>query len=89
MPYVMVSFAVALPTGTTFTVQKVFDWASCQDTAVLPVNNRTALLASGGDKYWVDGNTCLHLKLTDPGHPWEYTRGFARDGMYIEEEVRG
>jgi hypothetical protein len=80
--------ATAPAAGTTFTIQKTFDYANCQNTAVTPVTTRTELLASGGDKYWVDGNTCLHLKLTDPGHPWEYTRGFTRDGMYIEEEVR-
>lgn len=69
-------------------MQKKFDWASCQDVNPLtPVTSRDALLRSGGDNYWVDPNNCLHLKLTDPGHPWKYTDGFTRDGMYIEEEV--
>lgn len=36
----------------------------------------------------VDSNNCLHLKLTDPGHPWEYSDSFQRDGMYVEEEIR-
>jgi hypothetical protein len=45
------------------------------------------LLASGGNNFWVDANSCLHLKLTDPGHHWQYTNSFQRDGMYIEEPV--
>jgi hypothetical protein len=52
------------------------------------VSSRAALLASGGNNYWVDVNNCLHLKLTDPGHPWQYSNSFQRDGMYIEEPVR-
>lgn len=79
-------FAVA---GTTFTAAKTFDWATCQnEPALTPVNTRDALLRSGGNTYFVDGNNCLHLKLTDPGNPWApYTDNFARDGMSIEEEV--
>ncbi len=57
------------------------------NTPVTPVTTREALLASGGNNYFVDRNTCLHLKLTDPGHPWQYTDSFQRDGMYIEEKV--
>ena len=75
--------------GTTFTISRTFQWADCQNGAVTRVTGRTALLASGGDKYWVDGNNCLHMKLMDPGQPWEWTKGFSRDGMYIEETVRG
>jgi hypothetical protein len=37
--------------------------------------------------FLVDANSCLHLKLTDPGHHWQYTNSFQRDGMYIEEPV--
>jgi hypothetical protein len=51
------------------------------------VPTRDALLRSGGDKYWLDSNNCLHLKLTDLGLPWQYTSSFQRDGMYIEEVV--
>lgn len=76
------------PVGTTFAIKKTFDWASCQNIAALSsVSSRDALLRSGGNSYWVDGNNCLHLKMTDPGHPWQYTDGFTRDGLYVEEEV--
>jgi hypothetical protein len=51
------------------------------------VTSRAVLLASGGNNFWVDANSCLHLKLTDPGHHWQYTNSFQRDGMYIEEPV--
>lgn len=70
-------------------VAKTFDGASCQNVPLTPVTNRDALLRSGGDKYWIDTNNCLHLKLTDPGHPWQYTDNFTRDGLYVEEEVCG
>jgi hypothetical protein len=75
--------------GTTITVAKKFDWSSCMDYASLtPVTTRPQLLASAGNSFFVDSNTCLHLKLTDPGHPWQpYYKSFERDGMYIEEEV--
>jgi hypothetical protein len=68
-------------------VAKTFDYASCQNVPLTPVTTRDSLLRSGGDKYWVDTNNCLHLKLTDPGHPWQYTDSFQRDGLYVEEEV--
>jgi hypothetical protein len=72
--------------GTTFTVDLVSS-NTCQNQAVAPVPTRDALLRSGGDKYWLDSNNCLHLKLTDLGLPWQYTSSFQRDGMYIEEVV--
>jgi hypothetical protein len=50
--------------------------------------SRAELVASNGTSFWVDANTCLHLKITDPGQPWKYTDSFQRDGMYIEEEIR-
>jgi hypothetical protein len=81
-------FVFASAAGTTLSVAKTFDGATCQNTPMTPVTNRDALLRSGGDKYWIDANNCLHLKLTDPGHPWQYTDSFARDGLYVEEEVR-
>jgi hypothetical protein len=40
-----------------------------------------------GDGYWLDGNNCLNLKLTDlTGYPWdtEYP-GFERNGMYLDD----
>lgn len=46
------------------------------------------MLAGAGDTYWVDSGNCLHLKITDPGNPWQYTNSFQRDGLYVEEEVR-
>jgi hypothetical protein len=52
------------------------------------VSSRAALLSSGGNNFWVDSNNCLHLKLTDPGHHWQLTNSFQRDGLYIEEPVR-
>ncbi|KAF6266444.1 hypothetical protein COO60DRAFT_1669869 [Scenedesmus sp. NREL 46B-D3] len=77
------------PAGTAFMVSKTFDFSGCQDVdALTPVSSRAALLASGGNNFWVDANSCLHLKLTDPGHPWQYTNNFQRDGMYVEEPVR-
>jgi len=69
-------------------VAKTFDWAACQNvTSLTRVTTRDALLRGGGNDYWVDANNCLHLKLTDPGHPWQYTDSFTRDSMYIEEEA--
>jgi len=65
----------------------VFGWASCQTGSVSRVLTREAVLAGGGDTYHVDANGCLHLKLTDPGHPWLYSDSFQREGLYVEETV--
>lgn len=75
------------PAGTSITISKVFSWADCQSTSVSQVSTREALLAGGGDTYYVDANGCLHLKLTDPGHPWLYSSSFQREGLSIEETV--
>jgi hypothetical protein len=38
---------------------------SCQTINPLtPVSSRAALLASGGNNFWVDANSCLYIKLT-------------------------
>lgn len=71
---------------------KTFQWASCQNAnSLVPVSSRAALLASGGNNYFADtaadGSACLHLKITDPGHPWKLSDSFVRDGMAIEETV--
>ncbi|WIA35607.1 hypothetical protein OEZ86_004028 [Tetradesmus obliquus] len=84
-----VMWASCWPQGTTFTISKLFEWADCQNIDPLtPVASRAALLASGGNNFWVDANSCLHLKLTDPGAHWKYTDSFQRDGLYIEEPIR-
>lgn len=67
-------WASCWPVGTTFSVARTSQWASCTNTAQLTrVASRAALAAtSDGRSYWVDTNGCLHLKIVDPGLPWEY-----------------
>ena len=77
------------PSGTLFTVHKLYRWSACLNVGPLAaVASRDALLAGAGDTYWVDTRGCLHLKLTDQGDPWRYTSWFDRDGMRAEEAVR-
>lgn len=68
---------------------KKWDWADCMDASLTPLTSRDALLASGGLNYWIVPSSCLRLRLTDPGNPWQpYADSFQRGGMYIEEEIR-
>eukprot|EP00775_Hariotina_reticulata_P013903 gene13903-14021_t len=52
-------------TGSIFTVKKIIAHAPCLSVDMLPVASRHDLLAGAGNTYWVDANSCLHLKITD------------------------
>ncbi len=66
------------PAGTSFSISRKFLWFSNMDVpALTKVGSRAALAwSTDGNSYFVDGSNCLHLKLTDPGHPWQYNDGW-------------
>ena len=76
-PRIQIYWTSCWPPGTTFSVARTYKWSSCQGTASLTkVASRSGLWAStDGNSYYVDGNNCLHLKLTDPGRTWQYQDG--------------
>ena len=77
------------PVGATLTVTRSFAWSNCQAAPMRRVGSRATLMTTtDGGAYFVDAAGCLHLKIADPGRPWQLDASFEREGLRVEE-VRG
>eukprot|EP00775_Hariotina_reticulata_P004485 gene4485-4739_t len=82
-----VLWSTCYPAGTSFKITKIVNGAKCLNVDLTQVDSRYELLRGGGHSYWVDGNNCLHLKLTDVATEaagvYQGSQ-FIRNGLYLD-----
>ncbi|GIL62495.1 hypothetical protein Vafri_16705, partial [Volvox africanus] len=74
-------FATRYPSGSTFSVSRVFRWYPSLSSTVRQAGSLDEVLAGGGDLYWFNGNHII-IKLVDPGDA-TVDPPFSADGVTV------